>query len=119
MYSYEDWIRAVELYIRLGKRVRAPILQLDYPTKNTLKGWHREYAKRLDLPMGSAVRGPKYSPAQKQAAVEHYLTHDRCISATMRALCCPGRGTLTTRVREALPQALSLGDGRLFLPQRL
>ena len=61
MYSYEDRIRAVELYIRLGKRVRATILQLGYPTKNALKGWHREYEKRLDLPVGFAVRGPKYS----------------------------------------------------------
>lgn len=30
MYSYEDRIRAVELYIRLGKRVRATIRQLGY-----------------------------------------------------------------------------------------
>ena len=37
MYSYEDRIRAVELYIRLGKRVRATILQLGYPTKNALR----------------------------------------------------------------------------------
>lgn len=27
MYSYEDMIRAVELYIKLGKRVRATIRQ--------------------------------------------------------------------------------------------
>ncbi|CAJ0808758.1 hypothetical protein LMG19083_04767 [Ralstonia psammae] len=27
MYSYEDRIRAVELYIKLGKRVRATIRQ--------------------------------------------------------------------------------------------
>ncbi len=38
MYSYEDRIRAVELYIRLGKRVGATILQLGYLTKNALKG---------------------------------------------------------------------------------
>jgi len=29
MYSYEDRIRAVELYIELGKRVRPTIRQLD------------------------------------------------------------------------------------------
>jgi transposase-like protein len=29
MYSDEDRIRAVELYIKLGKRVRATIRQLD------------------------------------------------------------------------------------------
>jgi putative transposase len=40
MYSYEDRIEAVELYIELGKRVRPTILQLGSPTKNALKGWY-------------------------------------------------------------------------------
>lgn len=31
MYSYEDRIRAVKLYIKLGKRLRATIRQLGYP----------------------------------------------------------------------------------------
>ena len=55
--------------------------------------------------MGYARRKPKFSQAQKAAAIEHYLTHDRCIAATMRALGYPGRGTLTKWVREALPEA--------------
>jgi transposase-like protein len=54
MYSYEDRIRAVELYIKLGKRAGLTIRQLGYPTKNALKGWHREFEHRLDLPMGYA-----------------------------------------------------------------
>jgi transposase InsO family protein/transposase-like protein len=103
MYSYEDRIRAVELYIKLGKRVKATILQLGYPTKNALKGWHREYEQRLDLSEGYAGRELKYSSAQKEAAIEHYLTHDRCFAATMRALGYPGRRTLTAWVREVLP----------------
>ena len=45
MYSYEDRIRAVELYIKLGKRVQATIGQLGYPTENALKAWCREYEK--------------------------------------------------------------------------
>ena len=39
MYSYEDRIRAVKLYIKLSKRTGLTILQLGYPTKNSLKGW--------------------------------------------------------------------------------
>ncbi|SFD29717.1 hypothetical protein SAMN04488059_1577, partial [Devosia psychrophila] len=58
MYSYEDRVRAVELYIRLGKRVKATIRQLGYPTKNALKGWCREFEQRLDLRVGCAVRPP-------------------------------------------------------------
>ncbi len=82
MYSYEDRIRSVELFIKLGKRVRATIRQLGYPTNNALEGWHREYEQRLDLPVGYAGWGPKYSQAQKEAAVEHYVTHDRCVSGS-------------------------------------
>lgn len=116
MYSYDDRIRAVELFIKLGKRVRATIRQLGYPTKNALKSWYREYEQRLDLPVHCARRGPKYSQAQKEAAVEHYLTHDRCIAATMRALGYPGRGTLTAWVREALPKARKTIVGRAGRP---
>ncbi len=64
MYSYEDRLRAVRLYIKLGKRVGLTILPLGYPTENALKGWYRAYEKRLDLPAGY-VRQPMYSQAQK------------------------------------------------------
>ena len=49
MYSYEDRLRAVRLYIKLGKRVGLTIRQLGYPTKNALKSWHREYEQRLEI----------------------------------------------------------------------
>ena len=52
MYSYEDRIRAVKLYIKLGKRTGTTIRKLGYPTKNALKSWHREYEQGCDLPAG-------------------------------------------------------------------
>ena len=45
MFSYEDRLRAVRLYIELGKRVGLTIRQLGYPTENARKSWHREYEK--------------------------------------------------------------------------
>lgn len=105
MYSYKDRIRAVELYIKLGKRQRATIRQLGYPTKNALKGWYREYEERRDLPAGYVRSKPMYSKAQKVAAVGHYLDHERCIAATIKALGYPGRGTLAAWVRELHPEA--------------
>jgi transposase-like protein len=65
-----------------------------------LKVWYNEYQFKLDLSAGYAGREPKFSQAQKAAAIEHYLTHERRIAATMRALGYPGRGTLTKWVRE-------------------
>jgi len=43
MYAYEERMRAVALYLKLGKRLRATIRELGYPSKNALKGWYREY----------------------------------------------------------------------------
>jgi putative transposase len=100
MHSYEDRMRAVALYIKLGKRVQATIRELGYPTKNTLRCWYREYERVQDLPIGSATRPPKFSDAQKQVALEHYASNGRCISWTMRALGYPGRAMLTAWLRE-------------------
>lgn len=79
MYSYEDRVRAIALYIKLGKRPKATIRQLGYPSKNALKGWHLEYEHHLDLRLGFAPRPPKFTQAQKEAAVEHYGVRTRSV----------------------------------------
>jgi hypothetical protein len=78
MYSYEERMRAVELYIKLGKRLGATIRELGYPTKNALKGWHREYERRQDLQIrwechelcvsGPAHAGFRYGHALKRSS---------------------------------------------------
>jgi len=120
MYSYEDRLRAVELSIKLGKRLRATIRQLGCPTKNALKGWYREYERRRDLPIGFQ-RSPKYSPVQRQVAVRNYLDHGRCIAATIRALGYPCRALLRNWIRELHPelcQRVVGGVGLRARPQR-
>jgi transposase InsO family protein/transposase-like protein len=104
MYSYEDRIRAVELYIKLGKRVTATIRQLGYPTKKALKSWHLEYEQRHDLPSGYVRSKPKYSAEQKAVAVAHYLNHGRCLAVTVRAVGYPGLVTLSTWLDELYPE---------------
>ncbi len=69
MYSYEDRIRAVELYLKLGKRVNATIRQLGYPTKNSVKVWCEEFEKSGDLQKGCVRVKPKYSEKQKNLAL--------------------------------------------------
>ena len=104
MYSYEDRIRAVKLYIKLGERIAATIRQLGYPTKNALKSWHREYEQCHDLPAGYVRLRPKYSAEQRRAAVEHYLRHGQCLAATLKALGYPGRETLAVWLDELRPE---------------
>jgi transposase InsO family protein/transposase-like protein len=104
MYSYDDRLRAVRLYIKLGKRVRLTIRQLGYPTKNALKGWHREFEQRHDLPTAYARR-PRYSEAQKELAVQHYRDNGRCLTATIAVLGYPSRKLLSDWVHERHPLA--------------
>jgi len=104
MYSYEDRIRAVRLYIKLGKRTGATIRQLGYPTKNALKSWHREYEQGGNLRVGHVGSSSKYSAEQKRVAVEHYLNHDRFLAGTRKALGYPCRDTLAAWVHELLPE---------------
>lgn len=70
MCSYEYRIRAVELFIKLGKRVRPTICQLYFPVKNSLKGWFREYEERLHLRW--AMHAGAQVKAKKTAVIEHY-----------------------------------------------
>ena len=106
MYSYEDRLRAVRLYIKLGMRIGLTIRQLGYPTKNALKTWYREYEQQPDLPAGYARR-PRFSQTQKERAVEHYLAHGRCIAATIRSLGYPSRSLLSAWLQELHPQEIT------------
>jgi hypothetical protein len=110
MYSYDDKIRAVQLYIKLGKRMKATIRQLGFPTKNALKGWYREYERRGDLAKGFH-RAPKYSMAQQQAAVDHFLGHGRCITFTRKALGYPSLCVLRSWIYERHPDVCKRSVG--------
>ncbi|MCV2357435.1 IS3 family transposase [Paucibacter sp. TC2R-5] len=97
-------MRAVELYIKLGKRIQATIRQLGYPTKNSLAGWHREYEQHHDLVRVPAPRKHKYSQVQKEMAVRHYLDHGHCIVHTVKVLGYPCRDLLATWIGEMHPE---------------
>ena len=112
MYTYKDRIKAVRLYLKLGKRLGVTIRQLGYPTKNTLIGWYREYLAKQDLRVGySRFRG-RYTDAQKHKAVEHYLDQGRCMAFTLRELGYPSREVLTNWIDELHPEARPRMVGR-------
>lgn len=112
MYSYEEKMRAVDLYIKLGKRMKATIRQLGYPTKNALQDWYREHEQQGDLAKGYH-RAPKYSMAQQEAAVDHFLHHGRCIDWTRRALGYPCRLLLQRWIDERHPELRHRRVGRI------
>ncbi len=104
MYSYEERIRAVKLYIKFGGRLGSTIRKLGYPTKNSLISWYREYQREQDLQLGYSRTSGKYSAEQKQLAIQHYLDHDQCIASTLRALGYPCRDLLTKWIDDLHPQ---------------
>ena len=93
MHSYEDRIRAVELYFRYGKRLTVVVRELGYPSVKQLGRWVRIFEEYGDLPRELKPR-KRYSHAQKVAAVEHYLTHGGCLAYTRRAFGYPSNEVL-------------------------
>jgi transposase InsO family protein/transposase-like protein len=121
MYSYEDRIRAVKLYLKLGKRLTATVRQLGYPTTKSLERWYHTYQRYLDLPRERICLRPRYSAEQKTAATDHYLSHGQCLAATTKALGYPGRGTLVAWLDELHPErkkrALGKTSGIRYAPE--
>lgn len=122
MYSFEERLRAVNLYLKFGKRCRATIRQLGYPTKNTLKAWYAEFERRGDLRAGYSRPKPKYSDEQRNVAVDHWANHGRCYSFTLKALGYPGPSQtadarrLTADRRDRLASRLLPAPGTVLSP---
>ena len=62
--------------------------ELGYPSRKNLRRWYRTYVETGGLPKGARPT-PKYSIEQKQRTVDHYLSHERCLARTRRALGYP------------------------------
>ncbi|MEW6081725.1 MAG: IS3 family transposase [Bacillota bacterium] len=117
MYTLEDRMRAVSLYLKYGGHSAAVRRELGYPTKNTLKHWVREYNATGALHDGYRGRPPKYSNEQKQAAVDYYLEHGRSLRRSIQALGYPNRETLRQWLDEAVPDRRGLRSKRSLQPK--
>jgi putative transposase len=49
MHSYEERMKAVQLFIKYDLSVADTIRELGYPTRNTLIRWYNEYLEKGDL----------------------------------------------------------------------
>lgn len=103
MYSYEDRIKAVQLYEQYGKRASAVIRELGYPTRHVLVKWYREYVNKGELNRKVSHRR-KYTAEQRAKAVEFYLAHGKNMNLTIHVLGYPGRATLSQWLSEDCPE---------------
>lgn len=102
MYTYEQRMAAVNLYIKYGYRVAPVIRELGYPNRHVLVKWYKEYQETGDLPK-VLIRHKKHSEEEKQRALQYYLEHGRSITQTVNALGYPSQTTFKQWLNEAFP----------------
>lgn len=105
MYTFEERIKAVELYIQSGYSEGTVIRTLGYPSPTALRNWYKEYLKMGGLHTGSAPKS-RYTQAQKAVAVEYYAANHATLTQTCRALGYPSRYVLRQWILELRPELL-------------
>lgn len=104
MFSIEQRRVAIETFIRFDHNYADTIAELGYPHRQTLRNWWYEYMETGEVPMPKLEREPKYPEEMRREAVEHYLSHGKRLSRTMRALGYPkSREMLADWIDEIAP----------------
>ena len=104
MYSREERLKAIELFIKYDRSAAAVIHELGYPSCKLLPRWYAQYLEEQE----SGVlweryrREPKYSKQQQEEAIQYFLDHGRSLARTVRALGYPSRETLRSWCRDWL-----------------
>lgn len=93
MYSREDKLRTVELFIRYDFGPQSATSELGYPCRGSLCNWYEEYLSNgNDIPDVNPYK--HCSEGLKRVAVDRCFEHGRCLTRTCRALGCPSKGFL-------------------------
>ena len=91
MYTREERMKAIKLFIKYDKHPTKTVRELGYPSCKTLMDWYKSRGEEQEieiLPTPNSIY-PKYSIEKKQAALEHYFANGRNLSETVRALGYP------------------------------
>ncbi len=102
IYTYEQKMKAIELFIKYDLSPSAVIHELGYPSRNQIRAWYKEYAETGTVKEKSARNRSKFTAEQRATAVKYYLEHGRSITKTIRALGYPKRTTLCEWLNEDL-----------------
>jgi putative transposase len=102
VYSHDERMKAVLLYIERGLSAADTIRELGYPSRQTLWRWYREYKAAGELHKRYR-RQHGHTPEEMQAAVDYCLSHGRNISRTLKDLGYPSRVWLVKWIDELAP----------------
>lgn len=75
MYTYEERKKAVDLYFEYDQALTATTKKLGYPSIGALRQWIREFQSTDQLHQEYQCTSWKYTLAQKETAVNHYLDY--------------------------------------------
>ena len=113
MYSYEERIKAVELYIQYDFQAELTAAELGYATAKSIQRWYKEFQKQGNLHK-KRISLKKYTEAQKEQAIKYYSEHGRSVARTVRALGYPNRDTMFQWLDEAFPNRKSVAYPRML-----
>ncbi|MBK5211916.1 MAG: transposase, partial [Coriobacteriia bacterium] len=94
MHSQEQRQKAVQFFIEGGKSKGAVARSLGYGSAWSVERWYEDYMSQGFL-KESRTKWFKFTEAQKQSAVAHFLDTGQNFSATIRTLGYPSRALLT------------------------
>ena len=80
------------------------LAELGYPTRHSLRAWHRDYLEHGEVRPPKRHREPRFTLEMRQAAVGYYLAYGRSLARTMRRMGYPaGREYLCDWIDELAP----------------
>lgn len=101
MYSFEERLKAVLLYIKLRHSARAVKRELGYPDPARLRDWYLEFIKNGNKLHEKRIKWHKYTEEQKQYAIEYYQSHNISILQCIKHLGYANRIILAQWLDEA------------------
>lgn len=102
-YTYEEKMKAVQLYIEYGRSPASVQYELGYPSRSCLNKWYHKYIENGDLREPEKAGSSKYTYEQRKAAIDYYLSHGKSVKGTILALGYPGKSTLCEWLNEDVP----------------
>lgn len=116
MFSHEERVKAIQLFLKYDCSYAATIHKLGYPSLSALRKWYKEYLISGELHQKHRKKS-KYSEEQKRAAVNHYFEYGQCYARTIRMLGYPNRESLRQWCEELAPGARKLRKSAVKLTQ--
>ena len=89
MHSTEQRKLAIETYIKLDLSAADTVTELGYPTRHSLRTWHRDYLGHGEARPQKRQREPKFTLEMRRAAVDYHLAHGKSLAGAMRKMGYP------------------------------